>query len=107
MNFSKYLQLSIPEHVHSVRFDEKDGLPSSVTLLNYETGEFYALDKVGFDFWCLVEEKKSLEEIATVLMSTYDISKDQLWIDIEALVVSLIETGTLTLLKTSASSTPP
>ena len=102
MNFSKYLQLSIPEHVHSVHFDEKDGLPSSVTLLNYETGEFYALDKVGFDFWCLVEEKKSLEEIVTALMSTYDISKDQLWIDIEALVVSLIETGTLTLLKTSA-----
>ena len=102
MNFSKYLQLSIPEHVYSVRFDEKDGLPSSVTLLNYETGEFYALDKVGFDVWCLVEEKKSLEEIVTALMSTYDISKEQLWIDIEALVVSLIETGTLALLKTSA-----
>ena len=102
MNFSKCLQLSIPEHVYSVRFDEKDGLPSSVTLLNYETGEFYALDKVGFDFWCLVEEKKSLEEIVTALMSTYDISKDQLWIDIEALIVSLTETGTLILLKTSA-----
>ena len=102
MNFSKYFQLSIPEHVRSVRFDEKDGLPSSVTLLNYETGEFYALDKVGFDFWCLVEEKKTLEEIGTALRSTYDISADQLWIDIEALVVSLIETGTLTLLKTSA-----
>lgn len=57
MKYSKSLQLSIPEHVRSVRFDEKDGLPSSVTVLNYETGEFYALDKVGFDFWCLVEKK--------------------------------------------------
>ena len=102
MNVSKYLQLSIPEHVYSVRFDAKDGLPSSVILLNYETGEFYALDKVGFDFWCLLEERKRLEEIVTALRSTYDINEEQLWIDIEGLVASLIETGTLTPLKPSA-----
>lgn len=102
MHFSKSLQLSIPEHVSDVVFEEKEGFPSSVTLLNYDTGEFYALDHVGLDFWCLVQEKKRLEEIVTALMSTYDINADQLWRDIEALVAALVEKGIVTLLDTSA-----
>ena len=97
MHVSKSCYLSIPEHLHFVVFDEKDGYPSSVTLLNYESGEFYALDGVGLDFWNLLEEEKSLEDIVTELSSIYDdINPDQLWRDIEALVVSLIEKGALT-----------
>ena len=99
MNISKSCYLSIPEHLHSVVFDEKDGYPSSVTLLNYESGEFYALDGAGLDFWNLLEEEKRLEDIVTELSSIYDdINADQLWRDIEALVASLIEKGLLNLL---------
>ena len=101
MHFSRACQLSIPEHVGSVVFEEKDGYPASVTLLNYESGEFYALDGVGLDFWCLVEEKKCLEEIVNALIATYEINTDQLWRDIEALVASLVEKGVVTLLDPS------
>ena len=102
MHFSRYCQLSIPEYVGSVVFEEKDGFPASARLLNYESGEFYTLDGVGLDFWCLFQEKRSLEEIADVLMSTYDINADQLWGDIEALVASLLEKGVIALLYPSA-----
>ena len=98
MPFSRSCQLSISEHVHFVVFDEKDGFPASAILLNYESGEFYALDGVGLGFWSLLEEKKSLEEIVTALMSTYDINTDQLWEDVEVLVASLLEKGVITLL---------
>lgn len=101
MKFSKSCHLSIPEHVHSVVFEEKDGFPSSATLLNYESGEFYALDGVGIDFWCLVQEEKSLEEIINALIATYEINADQLWRDIEELVASLVKKGVITLLDPS------
>lgn len=98
MNFSKSATLSVPEYVHSIVFEEKDGFPSSVTLLNFETGEFYSLDEVGLDFWRLVEEKKNLEEIVSALTPKYDINVDQLWIDIKAFVASLVEKGIITVL---------
>lgn len=102
MPSSRSCQLSIPEHVHFVVFDEKDGFPASATLLNYESGEFYALDGVGLDFWCLVQEKKSIGEIVNALISTYEIDPASLWIDIETLVESLLEKGILILLDPSA-----
>ena len=101
MFFSRLCQLSIPEHVHFVVFDEKDGFPASATLLNYESGEFYALDGVGLDFWYLLQDKQSLEEIVATLMSTYEITAETLWRDIEALVESLLEKGILTCLDAS------
>lgn len=101
MNLTGSCKFSVPEHVHFVIFEAKDGFPSSLTLLNFESGEFYALDTVGLDFWCLVQEKKetSLEEIINVLISKYNINKERLWIDIEELVEILVEKDIITLLE--------
>ena len=53
MHFSTSAKLSIPEHVRSVVFDEKDGFPSSVTLLNYETeaGRVEQVGKLALRHW--------------------------------------------------------
>lgn len=101
MGISRSCKLSIPEHVRSVVFDEEDDSFSSVILLNYESGEFYSLDRVGYDFWRLVQDKKSLDEIVDTLLSMYDINADQLWTDIEELIASMSEKGVIMLLDAS------
>ena len=71
------------------------------STINYESGEFYALDKVGLDFWCLLQDEKSIGDIVSTLISTYRISEDQLWKDLEELVATMVEKRMITLFNPS------
>lgn len=60
-------------------------------LLNPESGKYYGLNKVGCAFWEKVDGKKSVSEIADLLLDEFSVEKDRLLKDLEDLLTTLTE----------------
>ena len=64
---------------------------SQAVILQYSTGTYYTLNEVGTRIWHLLEEKKSLQEILTILQREYSATQAQLQHDLLTLVQQLKE----------------
>ena len=60
-------------------------------LLNPFSGKYYGLNKVGCAFWEKVDGKRNLSEIATLLLSEFNVEKETLLKDIDDLMKTLTE----------------
>ena len=65
-------------------------LGGEMVLLNIETGKYYGLDEVGARMWALLEEQGSLEVAYQTMLDEYDVSEEQLQVDLINLVDKLI-----------------
>ncbi len=59
-----------PEIIHSAMDDE-------VVMMSVDQGLFFGLDKIGAHIWELLETPKTGEEVITLLLSQYDVTRDQ------------------------------
>ena len=66
-------------------------------LLNPESGKYYGLNKVGCAFWEKVDGKKTVAEIATLLLEEFDVEKETLIKDLEELMANLIANNLLSM----------
>jgi hypothetical protein len=66
-------------------------------LLNPESGKYYGLNKVGCAFWEKADGKKTVSEIATLLLDEFSVEKEILLKDLEDLIKSLTENKLLSL----------
>ena len=64
-------------------------------LLNPESGKYYGLNKVGCAFWEKADGKKTVSEIATLLLDEFSVEKERLIKDLEELMTSLIANNLL------------
>ena len=62
-------------------------------LLNLSTGTYFGLDAVGGRFWQLLEQGKSGPEARDVLLDEYEVARDVLDHDLEALLGDLVANG--------------
>jgi hypothetical protein len=60
-----------------------------LVLLAFGRGEYYGLDAIGARIWSLLGDGKSLGEIAAVLSSTYEVTRDDALRDVMTLVAEL------------------
>ena len=58
-------------------------------LLHLKDGIYFGLDPVGFDIWKLLSEGHSCDAVAELLLSEYDIEREQLIGDVIELVQEL------------------
>ena len=73
----------IPENiVHKKVGDE-------TVLLNFDLGVYYGLDPVGTRVWELLAEGKTAAEIVEVMLGEYEIDRDTLSRDVDALLAEL------------------
>jgi hypothetical protein len=62
-------------------------------LLNLKTESYFGLDAVGTRMWQILTGSESIQAACERLVSVYDIERQQLQQDVEALVQKLVEHG--------------
>jgi len=60
-------------------------------LLNAVTGKYYGLNKVGCSFWEKIDGTRSLAQIAELMLEEFNVDRETLEGDLEALTKKLIE----------------
>jgi hypothetical protein len=55
-------------------------------LLDTVNGSYFGLDPVGTRVWQLIEQGKALAEVCNVMFVEFDVPRDQLELDVMALV---------------------
>jgi len=60
-------------------------------MINLANGIYYSMDKVGGKIWECIEQEQSLEHIIQAVVTSYDVSQEQVKKDIESLASQLLE----------------
>ncbi len=70
---------------------------SETVLLDLKSESYFGLDAVGTRIWQLLQEHSGLQEVLDILLEEYNVTSEQLTIDIEELLTKLKESGLITL----------
>ena len=73
------------QSVHTRVFD------TELVVLELERGDYFALDEIGTVLWNGLENGKSLDEIATIVAASHDVSHERALADLTALCDDLVE----------------
>ncbi|MDX1401963.1 MAG: PqqD family protein [Kiloniellales bacterium] len=65
-------------------------LGDETVILHLGTGTYFGLDSVGTRVWELLAEDKSPAEICEVMLNEYEVSREDLERDVEALIEDLL-----------------
>ena len=65
-NSSRQHFVAIKEHLFSNLNDE-------AVILSLKNGKYYGLNAVGGSIWGAIQERRTLEQIETIIMSEYDV----------------------------------
>lgn len=77
----------------SVNSDEVAGevVESEAILINFGTGMYYTLDKVGADVWQLLEGSHTVAEMTPIIAERYGVDADRVARDLDRVVQSLLD----------------
>jgi hypothetical protein len=73
-------------------------------IINLANGIYYSMDKVGGLIWDLLQVGYNLEEIIVAVTERYDVSRERVQADVEALVDELLRENLVTLSEDGAPS---
>jgi hypothetical protein len=65
-------------------------------LLDLASGTYFGLDRVGARFWQLLEAGRSAADARDTILTEYDVERERLDRDLEALLDTLAENGLVT-----------
>ena len=68
-------------------------LQGEVVLLNLKTGIYFGLDPVGTRAWQLIQDHGCLGPVKDAMLGEYEVSAEELWEDVQDLVVRLADNG--------------
>lgn len=51
-------------------------LGGEAIILNLQSGVYYGLNEIGAQIWTLIQQPKTLKEIQTKILDTYDVEPD-------------------------------
>ena len=77
-----------------VLFQEVSG---EVVLLDLASERYFGLDAIGTRVWQHIDKGTQWDDALEQIMEEYDVSREQLEMDVEALVAQLLQAGLLTL----------
>lgn len=67
-----------------------------LVLLDFQTGMYFGLDPVAVRIWQLIAAQQPLGEIVATLLAEYDVTRETLETDVDALVEELERRGLVT-----------
>ena len=79
-------------------------LAGETVLLNLESGVYYGLDAVGTRAWNLLTEERTFDDVCTIMLEEFDVSRDTLRGDLTALVRELCEKQLLVAVPSTSTS---
>jgi len=68
-------------------------LGGETVLLNLANESYFGLDEVGTRVWQVLGETRSASDVVARLVEEYEVSTDQLRLDVERLISELVEAG--------------
>jgi len=71
-------------------------LGGETVLLNLANESYFGLDEVGTRIWQVLAETNSANDVIKCLVDEYEVSEDQLRIDVEKLIGELVAGGLVT-----------
>lgn len=72
-------------------------LGGETVLLNLANESYFGLDEVGTRVWQVLAETHSASDVITRLVEEYEVSSDQLRLDVEKLVSEMVDAGLVTI----------
>ena len=82
-------QFRVPSHVLS------RSVGDDTVLLDLHRDEYFSLDSVGTQVWCLLVEGESVKSIVDRITETYGVDVAVVADDVDALISDLVATGLL------------
>ncbi len=70
-------------------------LSGEAVLLNLASGQYYSLDEIGTQMWVLLAEHGEIEPVIAALLQEYEVTEQQLRVDLEKLISDLTVQGLL------------
>jgi len=67
-----------------------------MVLLDFQSGMYYGLDPIGVRVWQLIAAHHPLGEVVETLLAEYDVARETLEHDIDALLAELAQRGLVT-----------
>lgn len=74
----------------NVPYTEMDG---EIAFLNIDTGNYYTVNKTGSEIWKQIDGIRSIDEIVTELMDTYDVTYEECHAQVTRYITMLHEGG--------------
>lgn len=66
-------------------------IAEEMVILDLEAGTYFGLDPIGARIWELVADGASFDAVIDQMMAEYDVSRERLEQDIDALMTKLLE----------------
>lgn len=85
--------LSPASRVAASRDQVSTNLSGEEVILAVKEGVYYGLDPVGARIWALVQERRTLDEIADAVAAEYAVDRDRALADLLALAAQLLDAG--------------
>lgn len=80
-------RVKIPSHVMARTVEDE------TAILNLASGTYFGLDPVGARIWGFLSEGKTLAEVCDAMMEHYDVDRETIERDLDALLIKLAEHG--------------
>ncbi len=87
----------------AVKDQVSSNLGNETVILHVKTGSYYGLNEVGTRIWHLIQEPKPFTAVRDVILSEYNVEKNQLENDLKTLFNNLLKKG---LIEISYEATP-
>ena len=71
-------------------------LDGEAIIINLTSGQYYRMDKVGAEIWQMIEARHSVEELILSIFGRYNVSLEQVRVDVERLTAELVEENLVT-----------
>lgn len=68
-------------------------------LLDLKGENYFGLDEVGTRIWQLLQEDGNLQSVLEKMLEEYNVTEDQIGMDIEQLITNLNEAGLIEIIK--------
>jgi hypothetical protein len=68
-------------------------LSGELVILSLSSGEYFGLDAIGTKVWKLLLDGSSVEKVVDTLVLEFDIDRETLRSDVDALVKQLVDRG--------------
>lgn len=78
-------------------------LSGEEVILSITNGVYFGLDRVGARIWALLQESRTLDEVADVIVHEFDVQRERALADLVTLARQLSEIGLIEVLPEPAS----
>ncbi len=82
MNSSTRLRVNAPKVIHEI-------IDGEAVIIDFDTGNYYSLDKVGTEVWEFIERSANLRDIREALCGRYDGPREQIERAVDEFVAEL------------------